>query len=83
MCHNRFTIQIDLFKYKRFKDGGCAHKILGRATLKLFGFVKPRANGRNIVGQHLPTLLDVTFCVRLYTLLHVVRCCYGVLLGKV
>ena len=25
-----------------------------------------RANGRNIVGQQLPTLLDVTCCVRLY-----------------
>ena len=47
---------------------GVPIKILGRATLKLFGFVKPRANGRNIVGQQLPTLLDVTCCVRLYTL---------------
>ena len=27
--------------------------------------LKPRANGRNIVGQQLPTLLDVTRCVRL------------------
>ena len=34
--------------------------------------VKPRANGRNIVGQQLPTLSDVTCCVRLHTLLHVV-----------
>ena len=31
--------------------------------------------GRNIVGQQLPTLLDVTCCVRLHTLLHVVACC--------
>ena len=32
---------------------------------------------RNIVGQQLPTLLDVTWrcCVRLHTLLHVVVCC--------
>ena len=37
--------------------------------------VKPRANGPNIVGQQLPTLLDVTCCVRLHTLLHVVACC--------
>ena len=43
---------------------------------------KPRANGRNIVGQQLPTLLDVTCCVRLHTLLHVVGCCC-VLLRKV
>ena len=61
---------------------GVPIKILGRATLKLLGFVKPRANGRNIVGQQLPTLLDVTCCVRLYTLLHVVGCCC-VLLRKV
>ena len=44
--------------------------------------VKPRANGRNIVGQQLPTLLDVTCCIRLHTLLHVVGCCC-VLLRKV
>ena len=25
MCHNGFTIKTDLFKYKRFKDGGCAY----------------------------------------------------------
>ena len=34
--------------------------------------LKPRANGRNIVGQQIPTLLDVTCYVRLHTLLHVV-----------
>ena len=33
---------------------------------------KPRANGRNIVGQQLPILLDVTCYVRLHTLLRVV-----------
>ena len=44
--------------------------------------LKPRENGRNIVGQQLPTLLDVTCCVRLHTLLHVVGCCC-VLLRKV
>ena len=41
-----------------------------------------RANGRNVVGQQLPTLLHVTCCVRLHTLLHVVGC-YCVLLRKV
>ena len=41
-----------------------------------------RANGRNIVGLQLPTLLDVTCCVRLHILLHVVGCCC-VLLRKV
>ena len=37
--------------------------------------IKPRTNGRNIVGQQLPTLLDVTCCVCLHTLLHFVGCC--------
>ena len=37
--------------------------------------VKPRANGPIIVCQQLLTLLDVTCCVRLHTLLHVVGCC--------
>ena len=45
-------------------------------------WVKPRANGRNTVGQQLPTLLDVTCCFLLHTLLHVVGCCC-VLLRKV
>ena len=31
--------------------------------------VKPCANGRSIVSQQLPTLLDITYCVRLYSLL--------------
>ena len=34
MCHNRFTIHIDLFKYKRFKDGGCPYKNTGSSHLK-------------------------------------------------
>ena len=37
--------------------------------------VRLRANGRNIVDQQLSTLLDVTCCVRLHTLLHVVAYC--------
>ena len=35
-----------------------------------------RANGRNIVVQQLPTLLNVTLCVRMHTLLHVIACCW-------
>ena len=38
--------------------------------------LKPRANVRNIVGEQLPTLLDVTCYVRLINLLHVVVCCW-------
>ena len=37
--------------------------------------LKPRANGRNIVGQQLPTLLDSIPCVRLHTVLHDVGSC--------
>ena len=38
-----------------------------------------RAKGRNIVGQQLPTLLDVTCCVCLHSLLHLVACCWELL----
>ena len=41
----------------------------------IFVCYKPGANGRNIVGQQLPTLFDVICCVHLHTLLHVVACC--------
>ena len=41
--------------------------------------VKPRANGRGIVGQQLPTLLDVTCRARQHTPLHVVTCCWEML----
>ena len=37
----------------------------------LLSYLKLRANRRNIVGQQLPPLLDVTCCVRLHTLLRV------------
>ena len=43
---------------------------------------KPCANGRNIADQQLPTLMDVTCCVRKHTLLHVVASCC-VLLGVI
>ena len=56
------------------------HAILDTALISMY--IKPRANRRNIVGQQLPTLLDVTCCVPLHTLLHVVGCCC-VLLRKV
>ena len=52
--------------------------LLYRGSLLLGGreiSLSPVQNGRNIVTQQLPTLLDVTCCVRLRTLLHVVGCC--------
>ena len=42
---------------------------------------KPRAKGRNIVGQQLPTLLDVTCSVRLHSRLHVVACSWELFRG--
>ena len=48
----------------------------------MFYNIRLRANGRNIIDQQLPALLDVTCCVSLHTLLHVVECCC-VLLRKV
>ena len=39
--------------------------------------VKPHANRHNVVGQQLPTLLDVTCCIRLHTLLLVVGSCWA------
>ena len=38
--------------------------------------LKPHANGRNIVGEQLPTLLNVTCYVRFNNLSHVVACCW-------
>ena len=40
MCHNRITVQIDLCKYKRFKDGGCAYKNTGSNHLKQNSFAR-------------------------------------------
>ena len=52
---------------------GFSHGLLRSLARRL----KPRTNGRNIVGQQLPTLLDVACCVRLHILLHVVGCCWA------
>ena len=42
-------------------------------------YVKPRANGRNTVGQQLPTSSDATCRVRLHTRLRVATCCWELL----
>ena len=62
----------DLFDYRDFFPP-FSNKY---ATTRIaYSNLRLRANGRNIVDQQLPTLLDVTCCVRLHTLLHVVGCC--------
>ena len=50
--------------------------MFGEQNIKSTSIVKPRVNGRNIVGQQIPTLLDVASCVRFHTLLHVGESCY-------
>ena len=54
----------------RVLRNNCLEGLLTQSQVLLSSIV--RANGRNIVGQQLPTLLDVTCCVRLHSLLHVV-----------
>ena len=61
---------IQFFKFVHIHS----HTPLTRQHLEVTSF-KPRANGRNIVGQQLPTLLDVTCCVRLHTQCIVGNCC--------
>ena len=59
----------DLFDYRDFFppfSNKYATTCIAYSNLRL------RANGRHIVEQQLPTLLDVTCCVRLYALLDVV-----------
>ena len=59
----------DLFYYRHFFPP-FSNKY---ATTRIaYSNLRLRANGRNIVDQQLPTLLDVTCCVRLYALLDVV-----------
>ena len=57
---------------KQAKRASGDRKVTKRATLSS---LKPRAYGRNIVGQQLPILVDVACCVRLHTLLHGVGSC--------
>ena len=52
------------------EESSCLFKPVTRFFL-LFCQVNPPAKGHNFPGQQLPTLLDDTCCVRLYTLLHV------------
>ena len=50
-------------------------KILRALTcVAKFASVEINLNGRNMVDQQLPTLLDVTCCVRMHILLH--ACCW-------
>ena len=54
----------------RVLRNNCLEGLFTQSQVLLSSIVS--ANGRNIVGQQLPTLLDVTCYVRLHTLLHIV-----------
>ena len=62
VCYNGFTIKIDLFKSKRFKDGRCTYKNTGSSQHKFANHFK----GSNSSAKYLITknvevviLLDV------------------------
>ena len=69
------ALRASVWSKKRGRGGPPRALLLDPPLVLTLGSLKPRANGRNIVGQQLPTLLDVTCYVRLHTLLHVVACC--------
>ena len=49
---------------------------LSAARAKWLHSLKPRPNDRNMPTQHVATLLGVTCCVRLATVLRCVGCCW-------
>ena len=59
MCHDRFTIQINLFKYKRYKDGGCAYKNPGLSHLNVSNtaVTTVESHGPGNLTSDLPTAL--------------------------
>ena len=74
-------------KQRRVRDSGwvCLETFCNACNVIRFNanrqlrHLKPRANGHNIAGQKLPTLLDFACCVRLHSLLHVVAFCWELL----
>ena len=77
-CHSNDSLE-DFSVYKE-KTKGSKYSVqvcllFSNSLLYIFRMLKPRANGHNIVGRQLPTLLDVTCCPRLHILLHVVASC--------
>ena len=81
-CHSNDSLE-DFSVYKE-KTKGSKYSVqvcflFSKSLLYIFRILKPRANGHNIVGRQLPTLLDVTCCARLHILLHVVACCWELL----
>ena len=48
MCYNGFTIKINMYKYKSFKDGRCAHKKNGLRHLKVNKFIGVPLDGLKV-----------------------------------
>ena len=67
--HFKYSLRVNKLQSKRL----CIQMTVNHFSLS---WLKPRANRRIIVGQQLPSLLDVRRCIRLLSLLHVVACCW-------
>ena len=68
MNHFKYSLRVNKLQSKRL----CIQTAVNQFPLS---WIKPIANGRIIVCQQVPSLSDVTFYVRLHTLLHVVGSC--------
>ena len=68
MNHFKYSLRGNKLQSKRL----CIQTAVNQFPLS---WIKPTANGRIIVCQQVPSLSDVTFYVRLHTLLHVVGSC--------
>ena len=62
MCYNGFIIKINLFKYKRFKDGRCRYRIIVSSHLNL-----PICHKHNVLCQQTTDSNKEWFCTHLNT----------------
>ena len=73
MNHFKYSLRVNKLQSKRLASKRlCIQTAVNQFPLS---WIKPIANGRIIVCQQVPSLSDVTFYVRLHTLLHVVGSC--------
>ena len=79
MNNNKHLLNCDKIRIETYQGYWFGVFRIVAATDVIHGTQLARANGRNIVGQQLPKLLNVTLCVRMHTLLHVVTCCWELL----
>ena len=79
MNNNKHLLNCDKIRIETYQGHWFGVFRIVAATDVIHGTQLALANGRNIAGQRLPTLLNVTLCVRLYTPLQVVSCCWELL----